>query len=81
MDGQAVPLRIFSERGISDEVRDARPYVRYTRTDPSAAKEPFADTSRANRAHITKIANHEPTRPPPGRSASATSARWATPRR
>ena len=48
---------VFYERGISDEVRDARPYRRYARADPAPAKEPFADTSPANRAHISKIVN------------------------
>lgn len=48
---------IFTPRGISDEVRDARPYLRYTRSNPEAAKRPWADDSRAERAHITKIVN------------------------
>ena len=50
-------LATFTKRGITPLVRETRPYIRWTTDEPEAAKEPFAGTSAANRAHITKIVN------------------------
>ena len=59
----------FSDRGITEEIRQARPYVWWTPENPDPAKEPFADLSRGQRAHITKVINQTPgwaiTRYPP----------------
>jgi len=50
----------FEERGISAEVRDARPYIPWTLEDISLVREAYRNLSPGQRAFMTKIANQGP---------------------
>ena len=52
--------RFFTDRGITDEIWQGRPYAWWTPADTAPATEPFADTDRGQRTHVTKIVNQSP---------------------
>jgi hypothetical protein len=63
------PLDIFTERGISEEVRRRRPYVWWSLEDLEPVKEPYSDLSPGQRGFMSNLAGQSPgwviTRHPP----------------